>query len=86
MRYFLAKSFEKEFKKLPEKIRARAIKQLQIFVHNPMDPRLYNHALSGPLANHRSIKITGDIRAHYVLVGEEIVRFVAIGPHSKLYK
>ena len=86
MEYFLSKSFEKQFKKLPKKTKQQAIERFQIFVIDPIDYRLHNHLLTGEWAGHRSIDITGDIRAIYKKVDEHVARFVAIGSHSELYE
>ena len=86
MQYFLSKSFEKQFKKLPKKIKQRVIERLSAFVSDPMDYRLHNHALMGEWMGHRNIDISGDIRAIYKRVDEKVVRFVAVGSHSTLYE
>ncbi len=85
MQYILSKQFEKSFSKLSKKIKNKAIKQLEIFVIDPMDVRLKNHSLSGEWSKFRSINITGNIRAIYTIVDVGIVRFVDVGSHSKLY-
>jgi len=86
MQYFVSKSFEKQFKKLPKKLKQKAIERLQLFVSDPMDYRLDNHPLTGECAGHRSIDVTGDMRAIYKKVDERVARFVAIGSHSELYE
>ena len=85
MQYILSKQFEKSFSRLPKKIKNKTIKQFEIFVIDPMDDRLNNHSLSGKWSEYRSINITGDIRAIYLMVDSGVVRFVDIGSHSKLY-
>lgn len=86
MQYFVSKSFEKQFKKLPKKVRQQAMARLALFVTGPMDYRLRNHLLTKEWAGHRSIDVTGDIRAIYAEVDEHVARFVAIGSHSELYE
>ena len=86
MQYFLSKSFEKQFKKLPKKMKQQAVERLQLFLSDPMDYRLRNHSLTGVWAGHRSIDVTGDIRAIYNKADENVARFVAIGSHSELYE
>ena len=85
MQYVLSKRFEKNFAKLPKKLKTKAIDQLALFVVDPMDARLNNHALSGKWSDYRSINITGDIRAIYTPLEEGIARFVDIGSHAQLY-
>lgn len=76
--------FVKDFKKLPPKIQEKFYERLKIFKKDQLDQILSNHALQGKYLNHRSINITGDIRAVFKKIGDEI-HFVAIGSHSKLY-
>ncbi len=86
MQYFLSKQFEKSFSKLPQKVKSKALEQFKIFIVDPMDIRLNNHSLSGEYSHHRSINITGDIRAVYKVIDKDIAQFVAIGSHPQLYK
>lgn len=91
MQYFLSKSFEKQFKKLPQKIKNRAVERLQLFITDPMDSRLNNHPLAGEWAGYRSVNITANIRAvnkemNEGKSGRNIVRLDAIGSHSELYE
>ena len=85
MQFFLSRQFEKDFAKLPKGVKQKAISALQKFVHDPMDASLRNHRLSGKWKNYFSINITGDTRAIYLFVEDDIVRFVTIGSHSELY-
>jgi len=78
------KKFKKLYSKTPSKIQKRFIEQLDLFCTDPFDPTLNNHALSGPLKNYRSINVTGDIRAWYEPIDNDIV-FMKIGSHSELY-
>ena len=86
MHYFLSKHFQKQFKKLPKKMKQQAIERLQLFVIDPMHYRLRNHPLTGEWAGHRSIDVTGDMRAIYQIVDKNTARFAAIGSHSELYE
>ncbi len=85
MQYILSKQFEKNFAKLPKSTKVKAIVAFQKFIENPNDIVLRNHELTGKLNNHFSINVTGDIRAVYIFVESDLVQFVAIGSHSKLY-
>ena len=85
MEYILSKRFEKEFAKLPKAIKHKAIEALEKFIENPQNPTLRKHALTGKWKGHFSINITGDTRAVYFAIGNDTVRFVAIGSHSELY-
>jgi len=85
MQYILSKRFEKEFSKLPKPIKKKVIVVLQKFVDDPTDSELRNHRLSGKWKNHFSINVTGDVRAVYVYIKDDVVHFVAVGTHSELY-
>lgn len=56
-----------------------------IFLKNPYDPILNNHALHGKYMCYRSMSITGNIRIVYKLFDKDTVLFAEIGTHSKLY-
>ncbi len=86
MRYTTSSAFDKQFGKLSKKIRAKAILRLELFIENPFDPLLSNHALHGEWNSYRSINITSDIRAVYREIDDGIVYFAAIGTHSELYE
>jgi addiction module RelE/StbE family toxin len=86
MEYILSKRFEKEFAKLPKKIKIKAIQTLSVFTRNPNDGTLRKHQLNGTWKGYSSIDITGDIRAIYFQLDNNVVRFDAIGSHSELYE
>lgn len=56
-----------------------------MFLANPYDPVLRNHQLKGEFIEYRSINISGDLRAHYYVQGDDYV-FVVVGTHAQLYK
>ena len=85
MEYVLSRRFEKQFEKLPKRIKIKAIEAFEVFVRDPSDVSLRAHTLSGKWRGHWSIDVTGDYRAVYVYADEQVVRFVAIGTHSALY-
>ena len=86
MQFILSKSFEKDFAKLPSATKKKAISTLEKFITDPQNPTLRNHGLSGKWKGHFSINVTGDTRAVYFVIEENIVRFVAISSHSELYE
>lgn len=86
MRYLLSKRFEKDFAKLTPRTKEKVIAVLSIFVKDPHHPTLRAHPLKGKWVGHMSIDVTGDIRALYMIVEEDMVLFVTIGKHSQLYK
>lgn len=87
MKVFFHKYFQKRYNKSSRKIQNKFDSQLGIFYKNIHDDRLNNHELHGKYANHRSINVTGDIRAVYrkVNTATDDVIFVDIGTHGELY-
>ncbi len=86
MHYYSSKNFDKQFKRLSTKHKDKVIICLGIFILDHMDEQLDNHSLTGEWVGHRSISITGDIRAIYKQEDKNVARFVEIGTHSQLYE
>ena len=82
----LHKDFEKQLAKLPKKQRDRAIDAIDLFLDEPMEPSLRNHALKGQWLGYRSISAGGDFRLHFKMIDQNTVLFVVLGSHSQLYK
>ena len=59
--------------------------KIKIFIKNPEDTRLDNHALTGRMEGKFASSITSDIRIVYEWLGKTSVRFLAIGHHKKVY-
>lgn len=85
MQIDFTKTFWKQYHKLPEKFQRQFDERLQLFVTDPTDPRLRVHPLKGAYAGYWSMNVNGDIRALYLLRGEEMIIFALIGTHSALY-
>jgi len=79
------KTFEKRFKKLPEKVKNHFYSRLTLFMSSPFDGLLNNHQVDRAYPDCRSINITGDYRAIYYEQGR-CIYFILIGRHSELYK
>lgn len=80
------KNFKKVYKKLPKKIQNKFDEKILIFKDDKNNSILKNHELNGKLKNYFSINVTGDIRAIYKIIDEEIYFFLVIGSHSEIYK
>lgn len=78
----LHKDFEKQLVKLPKERRDT----IELFLDDPSEPSLRNHALTGEWAGYRSISAGGDLRLHFEVLDGNVVYFVAVGTHSQLYK
>lgn len=85
MRFDFSKRFRKQYRKLPERLRSRADERLLLFARSPAHPLLHNHELHGAYAGCRSINISGDYRAVYILADPDTALFVAIGTHHDLF-
>jgi addiction module RelE/StbE family toxin len=79
-----SKTFIKQSKKLSPDLRQKLYQRITLFVSNPLDPALRNHALKGKYRQYRSMDITGDIRALYTQRGDNYI-FEVVGTHSQLY-
>ncbi|HCM82742.1 MAG: hypothetical protein UW52_C0069G0003 [Candidatus Gottesmanbacteria bacterium GW2011_GWA1_44_24b] len=90
VRIDFSKSFDKQLRKAPVKIKIAFRKRLSLFLRYQHHPLLNNHSLIGKLTGLRSINITGDWRAIYSIEmkknKEYTVLFEMLGTHSQLYK
>lgn len=86
MRITFHKHFEKKFKRLDQKIKKAFYKKLQILAESPFSKELNNHALKGKYRDYRSINITGDVRAVFKFVSENVIEFDDIDNHNNLYE
>jgi addiction module RelE/StbE family toxin len=78
------KNFKKRLKRVPKKIQDKFEEKLKIFISNSFSAELNNHKLSSEWVGHRSIDITGDLRAVYKMEGDTAI-FLEIDNHSNLY-
>lgn len=84
-----SRTFLKNLRKVPLKIKIAFRKRLALFIEDRSHPLLNNHQLIGEFAGRRSINITGDWRAIYSektdTIGRAIIVFELINTHSELY-
>ena len=85
MKVSFHKRFNKSYKKCPGKVQQQFKKRLKIFLEDPHNSLLENHALYDQWQDFRSIKVTGDYRALYYHLDADIVEFFIIDTHSNLY-
>ncbi len=85
MKVRYARSFHKQFKKLPASTQDKFRERIVLFVADPTHPSLRVHPLKGKFAGYWSMSITGDVRAIYKKEGNDMVLLVLIGTHSQLY-
>ena len=85
MRVLYKKRFEREFKRLDEKVKLAFLKRLELFAENRSHPLLRNHPVDAAFPGCRSINISGDLRAIF-REERDVVIFMHIGTHAQLYK
>lgn len=85
MKIILNKNFLKKYDKLRASEKKRFKERRDIFLKDPYDPILNNHALHGKYVGYRSISVSGDVRVIYKFLDKNTVIFVEMGTHSNLY-
>ena len=85
MNVLFHKKFDKRFAKMSASIQKKAVGRIQLFQTNPFDKTLNNHALTGRWTGYRSIDVTGDYRAIYLPVNDNLAKFYTVDTHSNLY-
>ena len=77
--------FIKQLKKSPRNIQLAFRNRFELFINNKHHPLLRNHQLKGLHHKYRSISVTGDWRALFQEIDDDIL-FIEFGTHSQLYK
>lgn len=76
-------------RKHPKRYKKKVKERISLFVEDPMNLMLNNHALTGKFQGYRSINITGDWRVIYSirldLKSKQGYYFELVGTHSQLY-
>ncbi len=80
-----SKRLIKQLAKQPQKVQNAFYLRQELFEEDPNNPLLRNHILSGELKGMYSINVTGDVRAIYEIIDDEVYFFIMIGTHSQLY-
>ncbi len=86
MKLVFSKQFQKSYNKLSPKLKKQVAERLRLFAQSPWNTQLRNHKLTGEFRSYRSINISGDYRALYEEVGEDVALLMKLGTHSELYK
>ena len=79
------KHFSKTVIKLSVEVKRALTERLHLFMNDPFNRLLNNHALNGNMQIYRSINITGDYRLIFEQCDTDIVRLIDIDTHSNLY-
>lgn len=85
MKIVFHRNFSKSYRRLTPKLKNQFKRKLKLFLEDPLNPLLNNHALHGAWRRFRSINISGDWRTIYQPVGDDSIEFVIIDTHSNLY-
>jgi addiction module RelE/StbE family toxin len=80
-----SKKFRKQYKKLTPKLQQQTKRRIELWQEDPTNTLLNQHQLSGKLAGYYSINISGDVRALFEVVGEQVYLYDMVGTHSQLY-
>lgn len=86
MRITKSKQFEKQYTKLPVKVRDQFANRLKLYLENKDHSLLHVHSLKGKYNGLWSFNVTADIRVIFDDSYEDILILVAIGSHSELYE
>ena len=80
--------FTKQRKAAPLEVKQALLDTLELFLADPLNPFLRNHALKEKFAGFRSIDVTEDVRAVFKeeQSGErKVITFHLLGTHDELY-
>lgn len=85
MKIFYSSKFEREYKKLPRRIKELAEEKEVIFRTSAFDPRLDTHKLSGRLKDYWAFSIDNKYKVILEFAEKGIAWFHSVGNHS-IYK
>jgi len=81
----ISPKFEKQYRRLPKKIKGKAKEKEFVFRKNPFDPRLNTHKLSGRDRDCWAFWITYSYRIKFIFLSREEVLFLDISSH-RIYR
>ncbi len=81
-----SKHFEKQSAKIQKGVKEALALRLRLFMEDPYNPILNNHALQGSLRHYRSFNVTGDYRVVFEPLDHDVVRLIDVDTHPNLYK
>ena len=77
-----SKKFRKQYKKLTPKLQQKTTDTISLWSQYPNDDSLRLHKLSGKMSRFYSIDITGDLRALYETVDDQVFLYQMVGTHN----
>lgn len=78
----ISSKFERQYKKLPERIKQVAKEKESIFRKNPFDSRLDTHKLHGKEKEAWAFSITKSYRIKFIFLRKGSVLFLEVGTHN----
>ena len=86
MQIIYTKDFVKSYKKLGSYDKKSVDTTLKLFIQDPQNPKLRNHALKGDKEGIRSMDVKFDLRILFYEENEYVkIIMLDIGTHSQLY-
>lgn len=79
------KNFKKDYKKLTKAVQGSFRDRFILFLRNPQDLTLKDHALKGLLNGKRAFSVTGDVRVIYRFIDKDTLILLRIGTHNQVY-
>ncbi len=80
-----SRDYDKSFAKKDKFIQKKALARIKLFMQDPNNILLKNHALEGEYKGERSFNVTGDYRIIFYYTDKDTVVFSDIGTHPELY-
>ena len=85
MEIYYSSKFEREYKRLPLKVKLAAEKKEKLFRKNPKEKSLKTHKLTGKLKQYHSFSIDYQYRIIFEFASKNKVWFLSVGTHE-IYK
>ena len=85
MEIYYSSKFEKEYKRLPLKVKLIAEKKERLFRKNPKEKSLKTHKLTGKLKQYYAFSVDYQYRIIFEFVSKNEVWFLSVGTHE-IYK
>lgn len=79
------KHYKKRIQSSPN-LQLRFKNRIELLLHEPNNPLLRDHSVSGKKQGLRAFSITGDLRVVYKIENKETICLYDIGSHNQVYK
>ena len=82
MRIYYSSKFEREYRKLPVRVKEKAEEKEKLFRIDPYNAKLKTHKLSGKLSGYWALLIDRKYRIIFEFADENVIWFHSVGDHS----